>query len=62
MTDLEKHFVRAFNSPSGKAVLEHLRKITIERIMGANVTDEELRWAAVQSALVHQIERMAKGK
>ena len=62
MTDIEKHFVRAFNTPSGRVVLEHLRKITIERVMGANATDEELRWAAAQSALVHHIERMGTEK
>lgn len=62
MTDIEKHFVRAFSTPSGRIVLEHLRKITIERVMGANVTNDELRWAAAQSALVHQIERMAMEK
>ena len=62
MTDIEKHFVRTFNTPSGRIVLEHLRKITIERVMGANVTDDELRWNAAQSALVHQLERMAMEK
>ena len=62
MTEIEKHFVRTFNTPSGRAVLGHLRKITIERTLGANATDAELRWGAAQSALVHQIERMSVEK
>ena len=62
MTELEKNFVRTFSSPSGQAVLEHLRNITIERKLGANVTDGELRWVAAQSALVHQIEHWASGE
>ena len=62
MTEIEKNFVRTFSSASGRSVLEYLRKITIERALGANVTDAELRWVAAQSALVHQIERMAMEK
>ena len=58
MTDLEKNYVRVFSTPSGRVVLEHLRKITVERALGPNTTDAELRWVAAQSALVHQIERM----
>ena len=61
MTDLEKHFVRTFNTPSGRVVLEHLRKITVERTMGANTSDAELRWIEAQRALVHQIERLSSG-
>ena len=61
MTDLEKNFVRTFSTPSGRMVLEHLRKITIERALGPNARDSELSWVAAQCALVHQIERMAVG-
>jgi len=61
MTDLEKNFVRAFATPSGRAVLEHLRKITVERTLGPNATDAELRWAESQRALYHQIERLSMG-
>ena len=59
MTDLEKNFVRTFNTPSGRVVLEHLRKITVERTYGPNASDAELRWVEAQRALVHQIERMS---
>ena len=61
MTDTEKFFVRTFNTPSGAAVLEHLRKITVERTLGPNATDAELRWAEAQRALVRQIEHLSVG-
>ncbi len=61
MTDLEKNYVRAFNTPSGRVVLEHLRKITVERTLGPNATDAELRWLESQRALYHQIERLSLG-
>lgn len=58
MNDIEKHYMRVFNSPSGKQVLNHLRNITIERIIGQNISNEDLRWWAAQNALVHQIENL----
>lgn len=61
MTDLEKFFVRTFETPSGHTVLEHLRKITVERTLGPNATDAELRWLEAQRALVHQIEHLSAG-
>lgn len=60
MNEIEKHYARVFNSASGKIVLNHLRTITIERVMGQNVSNEDLRWCAAQSALVHQIENLIK--
>ena len=60
MTDIEKQYARTFASPGGKQVLAHLRLLTIERIVGPNITDDELRWWAAQNALVHQIENFIK--
>ena len=60
MKDIEKQYARVFSDFSGKQVLSHLRSITIERILGQNVTNDELRWWAAQSALVHQIENLIK--
>lgn len=60
MNEIEKHYARIFNTPSGKQVLNHLRTITKERVMGQNATNEELRWCAAQNALVHQIENLIK--
>lgn len=61
MTDTEKFFVRTFNTPAGLAVLEYLRKITVERTLGPNATDTELRWVEAQRALVRQIEHLSSG-
>jgi len=58
MQDIEKQYARTFNTPSGKAVLQHLRKITLERTLGPNATDNELRWTEANRAFVHQIENM----
>ena len=60
MNDIEKQYARTFGTPSGKQVLIHLRTTIIERVFGANVSDEELRWWAAQKALVHQIEKFIK--
>ena len=63
MQDIEKQYARTFATPSGKQVLIHLRSITLERIIGPNASNEDLRWWAAQNALVHQIEHLInKGK
>ena len=63
MQDIEKQYARTFATPSGKQVLNHLRSLTVERIIGPNVSNEDLRWWAAQNALVHQIENLInKGK
>ena len=55
---MEKNFTRTFNTPTGALVLQHLRSITIERFLGANATEAELRTLEAQRALVHQIENL----
>ena len=60
MKDIEKQYARVFSGPSGKQVLEHLRSITIERVMGQNISNDDLRWWAGQNALVHLIENLIK--
>ncbi len=63
MTDINKCYTRCFCTPSGVRVLEHLRSITIGRTLGPNATDNELRWAESQRALVRQIETLvSRGK
>lgn len=63
MTDISLNYARCFGTPSGRAVLDHLRKITVERILGPNTSDNELRWAESQRALVRQIEsQIARGR
>ena len=60
MRENEKNFARTFGTPDGRAVLSHLRKITIERVLGPNATDAELRTLEGQRALVHQIEQLSE--
>jgi len=56
--DTERNYTRCFNNPAGAAVLKHLREITIERFLGSNATDAELRALEGQRTLVHQIEML----
>ena len=45
-----------FGKPSGKAVLQYLRSITIEMVNGPNVSTEELRHLEGQRYIVGLIE------
>jgi hypothetical protein len=58
MTDIELAYAKTFAGNSGQRVLAHMRKITIERVLGANATDAELRGLEAQRSLVHQIENL----
>lgn len=58
MKDIEQNYARTFSTAAGAAVMRHLRHITIERVLGANATDAELRGLEAQRALVHQIENL----
>ena len=61
--NIEHDFARTFCTPSGARVLAHLRKITIERVLGVNATDAELRGLEAQRSLIHQIENLTnRGK
>lgn len=63
MTDMAVNYARCFGTPAGRAVLAHLRKMTIERILGPNTSDSELRWIESQRALVRTIEsQIAQGR
>ena len=55
---IARDYARAFSGVSGRAVIAHLRAMTVERRMGLDATDAQLRWVAAQAALVHQIEQM----
>lgn len=59
-SDIEKNYTRCFCTPSGVIVLQHLRDITIERFLGVNATEAEIRSLEAQRALVHQIETLTK--
>lgn len=58
MREIEQNYARAFSTSAGAAVIRHLRRITVERVLGPNATDAELRGLEAQRALVHQIESM----
>lgn len=58
MKDIEQNYTRTFSTAAGVSVLNHLRKITIERVLGPDATDAQLRGLEAQRALVHQIEIM----
>ena len=63
MTDIAMDFTRCFTTPAGMRVLEHLRSKTIGRTLGVRASDNELRWAESQRALVRQIETLvARGR
>lgn len=58
MEKIEHAYAQTFSGPNASVVLEHLRRITIERVLGPNATDSELRTLEGMRALVHQIEQM----
>lgn len=60
MKDIEKIYAQTFNTGNGQRVLEHLRRMTIERVLGPDATDAELRALEGQRMLVHIIEQMIK--
>lgn len=60
MEDIDQNYARCFSTAAGALVLKHLRKITIERTLGANASDAELRGLEAQRALVHQMEALAQ--
>ena len=49
-----------FKSPTGEAVLQYLRSITIEAVSGPNISADELRHLEGQRYLVGLIERRMK--
>ena len=63
MNNIEQLYAKTFIAPAGQKVMAHLRKITIERILGPNASDAELRTLEGQRALVKQIEQLiSRGK
>ena len=62
MRELERNYFRCFNTPAGEFVIRHLRSVTIERFLGANATESELRGLEAQRALVHAIIKLGGAK
>lgn len=58
--EIAHQFTRLFNTEAGKQVLEHLKSITLHRVLSAGSSDAELRFLEGQRCLVHQIEMLIK--
>lgn len=56
--EIERLFARLFSTEDGKTVMSYLQHITFERVLGANTTDEQLRYAEGQRALLSNISRL----
>jgi len=56
--DIERTFARLFSTEDGRAVLAHLQVMTFSRAYGADASDQLLRYAEGQRALVAQILRL----
>lgn len=50
--DFHRAFARCFSSPDGARVLAHLRAMTIERAVGPDVSDAQLRHLEGQRQLI----------
>jgi len=56
--DIERIFARLFSSDDGRKVLAHLQVITFSRAYGPDASDQQLRYAEGQRALVANILRL----
>lgn len=56
--DIERMFARLFSTEDGQKVLAYLHYTTFQRAFGANASDEQLRYAEGQRALVATILRL----
>ena len=55
--EISLNFTHLFSSPTGQAVLQYLRSVTIEAVHGSAVTNDVLRHAEGQRYIVGLIER-----
>ncbi len=55
--EISKNIAQIFNTPTGKAVLQYLRSVTIEMVNGPNVSTEELRHIEGQRYIVGLLEQ-----
>ncbi len=56
--DIERTFARLFSSDDGRKVLAHLQVMSFHRVQPPGATDEYLRYAEGQRALVATILRL----
>ena len=55
-----QQFQECFRTPSGKAVLDHLKRHFLERRLSANASDAELRHFEGARCAIAYIDRLAK--
>lgn len=53
--EIKQAFNKCFSTREGKIVLSFLRRMTVERYVGANASNEELRYLEGQRYLVNYI-------
>lgn len=58
LREIEKSFARVFSSEDGKRVLAHLQAVTFQRALGAESSEQSLRYAEGQRALMAMVLRM----
>ncbi len=56
--DVERLFARVFSSEDGRKILAHLQVMTFSRAYGPDASDQQLRYAEGQRALVANILRL----
>lgn len=56
--DLALAFARCFQSRDGRRVWRHLRGLTVDRVLGPDVSDAALRYLEGQRQLIHHIARL----
>ena len=56
--DIERAFARCFSTDDGKKVLAHLQVMTFSRAYGPDTSDQQLRYAEGQRALVATVLRL----
>jgi len=61
--DLARQAARLFATPDGRAILDHLRRMTLERSLGPDAADPVLRHLEGQRHLVlHLLALAARGR
>lgn len=57
LQDVQKSYARVFGSEDGKKVLAHLHKSVFMRALPSEASDEQIRYAEGQRAIIAQILR-----
>lgn len=58
--EIRRAFIRCFNTKDGQVVLSHLRRLTLERYMGPEISSDTLRHLEGQRYLVGYISSLSK--